>query len=227
MKNFFYLLFAGIILLSSCASEPSSDVNQDSIYVRYVLEYNANTDITYARAQFRFGNATGTILELTAPAVIKFNGDELVWNSTLAYYEKEYAGLISTGSFSYTDLDNNTFNNTAAIPAATTIPSSLTTISNAAAYDFIWTGPALGTDENIWLHFDGYNTTGSAQTFTSYIDNATSIILPLNQLQSLGTGTTTIYMDRNIETAPLQATGKGGVVVGRYKATNKTITITN
>jgi hypothetical protein len=228
LKHFSFALFAaGSLLFAGCASEPSADVNQDSIYARYVLEYNADTDKTYARAQFRFGNATGTILELSAPATVKFNGDVLTWNATLAYYEKEYAGLVSTGTFSYNDLDNNTFNNSASVPSVTTIPTSLTSISISGAYTYSWSGPALLADENIWVHLDGYNTTGSAQTFTTYTDNATSIIFPLNQLQATGTGTSTIYMDRVIETAPTQATSKGGIVVGRYKADPKTITITN
>ncbi len=229
-KPFRFIAFAALTLIvASCARDTSDNVNQDSIYARYVLEYNANTDITVARVQFRMSGATGTILQLTAPATVSFNGDQLTWNNGLAYYSNEYAGLVTSGNFSYTDLDNNTFTNTASVPSSAEFPASLDTLKISSAYEMFWVGDPLGVDENIWVSVDGTGTTGSGQIFTTYTDGASSIIMGLNQLQNLGTGVAdNIWMDRNIETDLQQGTSKGGVIVGRYKAnTLQNIPVTN
>ena len=94
------LLLAFVLILSACAREESVNVNQDSIFVEYRLVYDGNQDKTFARATFRFGGATGTLLELSDPATITFDGEVLTWNPLLAYYEKEYAGVVNGGLFS-------------------------------------------------------------------------------------------------------------------------------
>ena len=110
MKTLFYILFSAFLLVFvSCQRESSEDVNQDKIYTEYSLVYDANTDITYARALFKFSNITGTQLELEAPAEVKFDNDILAFNQTLAYYEKQYVGVKTGGTFTYKDLDNNTY----------------------------------------------------------------------------------------------------------------------
>lgn len=217
-SNLFLLLAVVGLGFSSCNREDSDSVDQDKIYVRYVLEYNSDLDITYARAQFRFSNATGTILELTDQASITFDGDALPWKSGLAYYEKEYAGLKASGSFSYTDVDGNTFVNSASVPGSIFFPASFDTVNINNAYDLIWDGAAIQTDEHVAVTIEGTNTTGSLQSWLNLIPGATNIILDANKLGNLGTGHAQCWMDRVVETDPAQATSRGGVVVGRYKA---------
>ncbi len=218
MKHLLFSLFAISLIFTSCQREDSDSVDQDRIHVRYVLEYNADTDITSARAQFRFGHATGTILELVSPAEIKFNGDVLVWNNALAYYEKQYSGLVSTGSFEYKDVDGSVFTNTATVPSSIDFPASPGPISNSGSHELFWTGNALAADENVWVTISGNNTTGDGQTFATYTDGATSILFSQNKLEDLGTGTATMWMDRNHEVDAANATSAGGRVVSRYKA---------
>lgn len=213
------LLFSLIgLVLTSCHREDSDSVDQDKIYVRYVLEYNSDEDITYARAQFRFGNATGTILELVDNASISFNGDALPWKAGLAYYEKEYAGLVTTGNFSYTDVDGSTFANTANLPASIAFPASFDTVNINNAYDLIWDGGAIQTNEHVAVTIEGTNTTGTLQSWINLVPGATNIILDANKLGNLGVGHSKCWMDRVVETEPAQATSRGGIVVGRYKA---------
>jgi hypothetical protein len=219
-NGFLAALLLGIFTtITGCESEPSDSVDQDKIHVRYVLEYNANTDITQARVQFRFGNALGTILQLADGASIKFNGADLTWNSVLAYYVKEYTGLVSTGNFVYTDVNGTTFNNTASVPPAIAFPT-ITSVDINSAWELTWVGSAVAANENVWVSIEGTNTTGTGQIETTYNVGATSVIFALNKLQNLGTGHSIIFMDRNHELSTGQFTGAGGAIVGRYKALN-------
>lgn len=220
IKSLLFGLLAVALVATSCRREDSDAVDQDKIHVRYVLEYNATQDITYARAQFRFSRSTGTILELVDNASISFNGDAMIWNNALAYYEKEYAGLVSTGAFSYTDVDGNTFTNTATVPPSIEFPNPLGPISISGAYEMFWIGNNIASDENVWVSIAGDNTTVTGQTFAEYGVGSSSIIFSQAKLQDLGTGTANMFMDRNHEVSATDVTSAGGVVVGRYKAPN-------
>lgn len=77
-----------MLLAASCKRESSGDVNQKRIFTQYELFYNENEDITYARAWFRFGHETGTLLELSSPSIVTFEGDKLSFNGVLASREK-------------------------------------------------------------------------------------------------------------------------------------------
>ena len=68
-------LFAAILFMA-CPIEDSADVNQDKIYTDYEVFYNSNTDKTQVLARFRFGGATGTLLELNEPAEVYFDEDK-------------------------------------------------------------------------------------------------------------------------------------------------------
>jgi hypothetical protein len=102
LQTRFLLTAIATILLTmtfsaGCMREDSSDVNQDKIYAEYELFYNANEDITYARAVFRFSNALGIKLKLATGSEVRFNGDILTFKPALAYYEKSYAGKVMQG----------------------------------------------------------------------------------------------------------------------------------
>lgn len=73
--------FAGLLLmaflLASCSSNEigqSKDVNQETIYQQYRLEYNENEKEASFFAQFRFAGENGTTLVLTDPAKLEYNG---------------------------------------------------------------------------------------------------------------------------------------------------------
>jgi len=87
------MLFAAS-LLTGCQTEDSADVNQDRIYADYELFYNSNTDKTEVVARFRFGGPTGTLLELKAPASVKFDGETIPFRPGYAGHQKAFAGQI-------------------------------------------------------------------------------------------------------------------------------------
>lgn len=224
MKNyklFIVILFAIIATtIISCEREDSADVNQDRIYTKYELFYNANEDKTYARAIFRFGNALGTLLELSEPSQVSFNGDVLSFKPALAYYEKEYAGFIESGTFTWQDTEGVTYINTATInnldfPEIDTIPRN-------AAFELFWVGDSLSSNEVVTLTANSV-LEGDAQLFTQSNINAKSIILELNKLQILGQGNGTLLMERHYNPQLEEKTGAGGEITGRYRPVNKEV----
>lgn len=212
---------AGMYLMYSCQSEVSDDVNQDRIYCEYELSYNANQDKTYAKAIFKFGNALGTLLQLSAPSEVRFNGDLLTFNNVLAYYEKSYAGFINTGTFSWKDTQGNEYNN---IVNITTIdyPAGLDTIPRTSAFELFWVGDSLSANQSVVLQANG-QLEGDYQIFTQTNLNSTSIIMNLNQLQQLGHGSGTLWMDRIFSSNLQQQTSAGGIIRGIYRPVNKQV----
>lgn len=225
MKKLFVLLGIAVILLVSCAKEESENVKQDSIYAIYELFYNLDTDKTTAQATFRFGGATGTLLDLNAPAISTFNGDELLYNAVSGVHKKEYAGLTKSGTFIYTDLDNNTFTNPTPTMDTISFPS-VDTISSGGAFTFQWIGNPIAANETITLTIDGTQQS-NFEVFSNFIVGVTELILPANKLQNLGIGNATCTLSRAYNKYSVdQGTSTGGRMAVRYTC-SKTIYISN
>lgn len=214
-------LIAGALAAISCNREPSDSVDQDKIYTDYELFYNANEDKTYARATFRFSNITGTKLELTDPSEVLFNGEPLTFNVALAYYEKTYAGFVSSGAFSWTDTEGNTFENSVDIRVIA-FPAGLDTIERAQAYDLEWAGAPLSANENVTLTANGENEQDAQVFFTNDI-GAQNIVLGKDKLEQIGQGPGTLYLDHRYQPALSQATSAGGLLTGRYRPINQEV----
>lgn len=230
MKHFVNTLLAFAILLpafmfNSCKKENSDTVDQDKIWTYYEVYYDKNQDKTYARATFKFSNALGTNLQLSAPATVSFNGDVLIFQSALAYYEKQYAGFISGGTFSYTDKDNNTFSNSISGIRTIAFPP-IDTIHTANSYTLTWVGDSLTASESVSLWLDGINQNNSEFFYQNNITSH-SIICAANQLQNLGNGNGTGWMERVYAPAIQHATSAGGEIKGKYKALNFSTKIAN
>lgn len=217
----FILSICSILFTTACQRESSADVNQDRIYTHYELFYNANEDITYARAWFRFGSITGTQLELAAPSEVTFEGDKLAFNKVLAFYEKQYPGLKSTGKFHWEDTEGKAFDNTVTIHAIDfgVVPDS---IARTSALTIPWTGDALGADEAVGTWINGENE-GDAQAAITIETGATALIVPLNKLEKVGAGPGKIYLERRSAPALAEATGAGGYGAGVYRAKTQNV----
>lgn len=208
----------------SCVREPASEVNQDSIYGEYRLVYDAKDDKTYARASFRFGSAAGTILELVSPGGVSFEGDSLAWRPILAYYEKEYAGSLNSGTFSYTDLDANNFQNTATLAKAIGLPASLDSLPKGGAYTLSWEGDPITSGEVVTVTVNGINE-GDARIFTNAEPGATSIVLDQDKIDQLGVGQGQIIIERYTPQGIQEGTSDGGLIWSRYISAPKTIQV--
>lgn len=227
MKKLFIGLVALLFLsaaMTSCQKEDSSDVNQDKIYTVYELFYNANTDKTVAICRLRFGSPTGTLLEATDPAQVTFNGDILPYSVVYSGHAKEYAGMITSGTFAYTNVDGVTFTNST--PTMTTLshPANFDTIVKSQANTYTWVGNALAANERVNL-FVGTWTWGQDALFFAYGNGANNIVMGTNQLANLAEGSSTLYVDRVHEVAITEGTSEGGVIRAVYRPTNITVQI--
>ena len=217
----FILSLFSIVIASSCQRESSADVKQDRIFTHYELFYNANTDITYVRAWFRFGSITGTLLELASPSEVSFEGTKLPFNKLLSYYEIQYAGLKPSGTFHWEDTEGKAFDNEVTINTIDfgVMPDS---IARTAALTIPWTGNALGADEVVGTWINGENE-GDAQAAITIETGATALIVPLNKIEKVGAGPGKIYLERRFSPALMEATGAGGYGAGVYRAKLKDV----
>jgi hypothetical protein len=226
MKNsglfsIFILLLLSSILFTACPIEDSADVNQDKIYTDYEVFYNSNTDKTQVLAKFRFGGATGTILELKDPAEVYFKGDKLPFKPLYGGHFKEYAGRITEGTFRYTNTDSVVYFNE--IPDAETIdfPDELDrdTLTKSTAYTFTWIGTPLKENQSVGV-FVGSWTWGQDALFYENAVGATNIIMGTHQLGNLPAGSSTWFLDRATQVQVTEGTAEGGYVRAKYRAKN-------
>lgn len=209
MKKIAFLIVVCTTLFSSCAKEVSENVAQDSIYTVYELFFNKNTDITTARATFRFGGPSGTLLDLTDPANCTFNGDELLYNKILGSHNKDYAGFVSSGTFKYLDLDDNTLTNTTPIIETIDFPTKDTIKADNPCL-FMWIGSPLGKDESVSLIIDGTEQ-NNFELFGTVVEGATEIALSSEKLKRLGHGVATCTLTREYNKFSIdEGTSKGG-----------------
>ncbi|MCB0569117.1 MAG: hypothetical protein KDC66_05115 [Phaeodactylibacter sp.] len=204
--------------LFSCNRELSSSVNQDRIFTVYELFYNANEDKTYARATFHFSNELGTKLELADPSKVTFDGDPLTFNAVFAYYEREYAGFVQSGSFEWVDTEGNPFSNTIEIHDIG-YGAGIDTIGRSSSYELAWSGAALAANEIVTVTINGENEQ-DAQVFATSNIGANSIILAKDKLEKIGHGPGTVYMDRSYIPTIADAPSAGGRLTGRYRPEN-------
>lgn len=227
-KKLFLVLGAVVVLigLKSCAKGNSSDVNQDKIYTIYEVFYNANDDKTWVTAKFQFGGLGGTNLELDSTSYVMFGTDTLPYTWWLGCHWKEYAGRITTGSFTYKNLDGDVFVNS--IPTVDTIAfqPGFTTVQKSVANTISWNGTPLAPNEAVGIFIGSWTWGQDALAWTDS-DGATSIVLGTSQLSSLSTGSATVYMDRSKQLNATQAPPEGGFVKTTYRAQNATVNVIN
>lgn len=212
-------IIAGLILLlASCTRESSDSVDQDKIWVKYELEYDANEDVTKARAEFRFGGAFGTKLELSSPATIKFNGSAVPFNSTFAFYEKQIPGHVTEGTFVYQDVDGNTFTNDTPVMRSVEFPSGEVNIVGGSDYVMPFVGTAISGGDIVTLVLND-------KIFATSQSGATSITLGGVQTAEITDGPYIGYMHRTVSAIPAMSTSEGGLIWVTHKAANKAITV--
>jgi hypothetical protein len=225
MKKINFLMVAAIsFLLLSCDKEDSADVNQDKIYTVFEMFYNENSDKTVAICRLRFGGPTGTLLEATGEANVKFNGDIMPYSALYSGHAKEYAGVITTGTFVYTNVEGAVFSNSVSSINNIAFPTEFTTITKSSANTLTWVGNALNANERADF-FVGTPVWGQDALFFATGQGSTNIVMGVNQLAGLAEGNATCILDRVKETPVTQGTSEGGVVRSRYRALNKQIQI--
>ncbi len=218
----FSAIILGLIPFLSCEKEESKDVSQDKIYCEYELLYSKDEDKTYASASFKFSNAGGTALQLSAPSEVKFNTDVLPFDGTFAYYRKEYAGLVNSGTFTFKDKDGIVYTNAIAVAKVISNPT-LDTIARNNAFTYTWVGDSVKTNELVSLVIGANANPLNLQLFTQNAVNATNLILPVTKLNQLSVGMSYCKLDRSIETTSGNFTSAGGKIRGKYYGLSKNV----
>lgn len=224
-KTSVFTLLLSSLLFTSCEVENSSDVNQDKIYADYEVFYNSNTDKTQIVARFRFGGPTGTLLELTDPASVTFDGEELPFNVLFSGHVKEVSGELNGGDFLYTNVDGETFENTVPLYNEIAFPEGVDTISKSNPYELQWEGSSLGTNEFAGV-FLGSWTWGQDALAIEGAEGATSITIGTNNMSNLATGNSTAILDRWTGMELNEGTSEGGRIRGKFRTTNTDVIIT-
>lgn len=226
MNRFLVALLLLATVFTGCNVEDSGDVNQDKIWTRYELFYDANDDKTVAVARFRFGGATGTLLRLNEEASVSFNGQEMAYNDWYLGHTLEFAGWIDSGTFVYQDLDDLTFTNTVNPYDSIGFPAGFDTITKSSANTLVWDGNPLAANEIVGL-FVGSWVWGDDALYLQSNDNASNIVLGTSQLSNVPVGPSTLFMDRSTEVEVTEGTSEGGLVVGKYRAQNRIVQVVN
>ena len=218
------LAISSIFVLGSCDVENSADVKQDKIYAIYEAFYNSNSDKTWVVARFRFGGPTGTLLQLEDPASVTFEGDTLPWAPLFFGHFKEYAGHVTSGTFSYTNVDLDVFNNDLQASEAIAFPAAFDSLPKSSATSLVWDGTMLGPDQRVAL-FIGSWTWGQDALALQTTEGSDNIILGVDQMANVPLGNAICYMDRTTEVTVAEGTSEGGVVRATYRANNRNILV--
>ena len=219
MRSIWYRTIFGLLIIAGFTScEPESTVpDQNKIYGVYYLDYNTTEDKTTARVSFFLEEPSSSNqqeLELTYPANVTYNGENLVFESVERYYSKEFVGLIEE-NFVYSNYHNNQFTNTISmVDTISMVVSDSADTQND--YYFQVLGSPLDTNEVIDIYVESIN---SGVTLGSSFENLSGLSVQINssQLTSLGIGPTIVRASRRANvTNGVQAPQVGGLIQTRW-----------
>jgi hypothetical protein len=202
---------------TGCQSQDSASVDQSKIYMSYWLYYNRNTDLTYARAQFRFGGPAGTTLQLSDGASVTFEGKALSFNELLDWQEVAVPGKVSSGTFVYTDAAQNRYTNP--VPALREIEfaSVPAAISATQAFPLTWTGSPIASGEDLEIVVDNVANNFLFVRFDQRNVGATDVVLSAAELAKLPRGASTLTLRRHRDYPLKQGTSLGGKITTTYQ----------
>ncbi|QLE00288.1 hypothetical protein HX109_01415 [Galbibacter sp. BG1] len=225
MKKLILLCAVALSFFTSCETENSEDVTQNRIFTSYEILYLQDEDKTVAKATFTFGNASGTRLELSEGASVTFNDKKIPFNSLLGNYELEMSGLVESGTFTYTDIEGNTFTNEFAIKPIAFVENVPTTIERSKSYDIDWIGDPVGSGESSVVVTVVPNNLGQTKIFIEADENAETVVLNPTVLSEIDPQPGRLYIERKDVSTEMESTSAGGVFYGNYRATSVPITI--
>ncbi|MEX0844971.1 MAG: hypothetical protein WD022_06800 [Balneolaceae bacterium] len=204
-----FLLTLSFAFLYCCDTYDSEDLNQDKIKTVYRLTYDANTNETNAKAEFRFGN---DYVEINPPASITFNSHDLEKRNAfgITWYRVLLEDSVS-GSFEYTNQNGDTFTNFALIPPFIHVESANLFVSSNSTVT--WMGPEIEIGETVTVSIRGEN--GSYSAITKEI-NTNSIMLRAGELKQDLAGNVTVTLTRSTEPDLNETTPIGGSLINEY-----------
>ena len=219
LKSLFYFFFL-MVLTGSCASNEigeSRDVNQETIYQQYRVEYDENDKKASLFAQFRFAGEKGTTLILSDPSKLEFNTAVVKVDSSDfsgAFYRLEFPRekVMGRHTLVYTDLNQKKYENTFSIDSfyLLDVPA---TISKKAPALIRFKAPALQQDDYIELDSEGTDSSFSVKKTSA--NPGEYITIPVAELQRQTKSEIWVVPTLYRTTRLQQQTKEGGEIITR------------
>ena len=220
MKKFVTGIMAvALVGMFSCRREEATNVNSDSIWKKYTVQYNAQSQDLDVTAVFRIEDNFGTKLKLDDNSSVSYGSVDLTWRPTWAYYSISQSSFINDGSFVWRQSNGANAELYAPLRTASK-PSYLDTLTNNDSFDMPFSGDALEQGETITVYFrDGVSETKS---YTQSTTGATFIPVEISSFNDLEIGTLTVYFVREKE-GTFTDNSSGGEYKVTYTSENETI----
>lgn len=206
-----------ILLMTGCYSTEiadSGDVNQDKIYQKYYVEYDAESIESFATAIFRFGGIKGTTLQLSDGSTITVNGEttrgEKEFLQGMVYRFENLSPKTSTYNFIFTDTDNKKIKNTITLSSIKPITPD-GKIPNKIESEIKWEGTAVGSNESVQVNIKDSN--GFTYSTSTDMKGAESIVVSPD---SLNAGIANLQLIRRFNKNLDEFTNAGGKMEGAY-----------
>lgn len=217
--RFFIVAILAILLMIACTSTEignSSDVNPETIYTEYVVNYDGG-DSVGCFLQYRFAGENGTTLVLSNPSGVEIDGKALTVDSSTfsgAFYQKRFPviGFEGTHTIKYTDINGQ----------------SIYTKFDFQKIEVIDTPGNIEKDDDFTLYINNITTQDvinicirdtSATTSDLYLNlNPINdkVVISSSHLKLLKEGPCTVSVKRQIRKALDQATKQGGMITFNY-----------
>lgn len=227
MKSSFTLplIALGFLLLSACKRKDSVNIDQQRIYANYEYTYDANSYQSIAEVTFRLDNSSGTKIELSDPASVRFNGEALSWKNSSGSYRLSNSINVIGGVYSYTDLGQQTYENATAPLTYIELPYGLNSISRNGSFYLPWNGDPIKAGETVTVTISGGQQT-STQSWTINTLGASYIVLDHYKLNNLVAGNAQIQIERQVVSGIHQSTLAGGKMTSTYLSQKWNIVVT-
>lgn len=220
MKKLAFLLI--ITMTFACRKENSEKVDQNEIWTDYRVVYNSDLNKTFARASFKHENSNGEALILSGKSEIKMNNQNPEFQSAYQWYQTIYSGIQSSVNFSYTDLDDNSFQNNINLSPSIQVPD-VDSIFMDSSTVITWNGEELKANETVWMVvFD--SSLAVIPVLKSDTLGNNSLFLSADSLNVLKSDSVTIHFERWLK-QDVNGTSAGGQAYGHFISRKKRVKV--
>lgn len=208
-------LFIALVLISVVASckKNSSKVNQDKIYQTYKVSYNEETNQTTFTARFNEESKDGKDLELSDESTIMMNGAAM--DKSGASYTKTFNGLVSSGTFVFTDSNGKSYTNTINMCSFISNSGQSDLYTNSAEY-WMFGGNEIGQNETVSVSIKNVADNTKTASASSSTVGAYYLTLTTSAMTNLPTGDASAVTTRTKVTNTGNFTSAGGRFEASY-----------
>lgn len=210
-----YAIAVMVVLITSCESFDSEDVNQQRITTEYKLKFDEAENQTRADAVFRFGSNNYMILN--DPAFVKFDDRSMIKLELfgITTYRLIRPGKITSGVFHYRNAEGDDFINNILL-ADKISPAEGQSISISEGGELKWVGSTLSPGEEATVMLYNNNTEHFSKSTRE--SGTVAITIEPNEIEDTEFESTRIVFVRERRRNVQEGTEAGGSLVGTYQS---------